>query len=368
MYCSLTSRVSLAAQYAYLNASAQQGRTFTDISAENLGSQDEPRLETKDVSNEQYTEEYVQEDRGYPNEDEHIPNQHTEEQQHSPDEIGELHQESKRHEDFTAGDVQTVDLIQKSSATVSEDATESNDVNRPTSQTFSPAVRDFADTAEPQPAEETTTLADGGAPVQYPKTEYTIVDDDDDDDDASAATDEVKTGQHEVLQASASETTPNDQMEAFEGEDEAHDREDELDHRDPGDLDIDELLDENGDKTDSIDEEAAGFEGGAGIEDPLERETLEDDLLDLEAEPPEEEIPNERQAVEESTAENSEIQLQEQPYEHDSSVNSNGVSTPVKVLNTPLKSKASKRKLPEEDDDLELLDLGTPDNKRRRPS
>ena len=35
---------------------------------------------------------------------------------------------------------------------------------------------------------------------------------------------------------------------------------------------------------------------------------------------------------------------------------------------TPSKTKTAKRKLQEEDEELELLDLGTPDNKRRRPS
>ena len=350
LYCSLTSRVSLASQLAYIQSAAQEGRTFSDISAEHVHSPDESTdgYDTNTHERSLYKGEATQA----------VAENHADEG-NEPVEDGEGEEIKIQHHDFentnsefSKPHTELLDDVDQNTGSEQEPVDQTSAKKVPASD-----IRDFAislpensvaehdnDSAFSDPQ---NTRDDDGTPETEAIPPATPVSEIEQQAPPSLQTDAEQEDEQESTNLLESNNdlyqsrSPLDDPELIEDESLAHGDKNDLKTVLRLESDSDDELDLIGDDLFEKDENGGIVEESHSTTQKL-HDTPQDDTTD---------------------------DLRDESAVEGGRVNGNHTSTsPIKAPVTPSKSKITKRKLRSDDQELELLDLDTPDSKRRRPS
>ena len=373
LYCSLSSRICLASQYAYLAAAAQEGKTITEIIAEHM---DSPEIE---VFEEQ--QEFQEEPTGQKTTHLDIVETHVS----APDQSGpELANDRKEAADIEASE--SLEARQAGHLETTEDVDDSQFVNNEAQReiTNSEALQ------EPQEVDTYTGATDnirsGDSGIEPSRLEY------EEDIDEFANEDHDATLQEQLPASEQLDHVGINDGTASSGTVEAEVRDSHEDHYQENFDHHDDHLEHFGNNSDypghDLNETEAQDEQNienletksSGPASDVHEEDHEDDLLDLgpeDQEPPSNNQPDSATKVDETGSQD--VQDSEELFdEEDASTDQTRDNTQVEDeddLNaflqpaTPTKTGSAKRKVvADDDDDFGLLDTETPDKKRRRPS
>jgi hypothetical protein len=368
LYCNLSSRVCLASQYAYLTAAAQEGKTITEITLEHSES---PEMEP--VEHQQsFVEERV--------EDEAVYHESTEAAPTAQEQTAASHPE---HDDVAADPEATEHVaIQADEALEQTETTDNRAAEDVEEYDGIPKLFQGEDTEalDPLTAHTEDTVHDDNG-IQPSNTEYQEdIDDIVNQDEDQLLQEDEQTGEDDFATHGTNEETAGSGTVEAEIEGKPEEYRDDMNNFDEVHAET-TALDEN-DTTAAAEVEASGQEPpqsmqnpGIGAEPVHFEETDANVLLDLGPDdqdlPPlletnsatteDEEFDGHEDLIAEADADKTLDNTQEDQDEDDLDV----LVPPA----TPRMTRSSKRKAEVDDEDeFSLLDIETPDKKRRRPS
>ncbi|EXJ83484.1 hypothetical protein A1O1_07107 [Capronia coronata CBS 617.96] len=358
LYCHLSSRVSLASQYAYLVSSCTEGRTFSEIAADHIDTP-EPEEEHTDAAGNPQEQQGEQE--GYGNQDASLE-EHSNE--YVPDEQPTASEpEIDARFDATAAERTDIGETVNESTGQGIDTAPSGEISQEHAEEADPSGQETeqaaADITAQTHDEGDGQMEDDGKPLQ-----------------ASGRERESYLETADLLEAQEHETNSSHTLEADTAGDET----------DYADVDADGLG-----TLDSFDESFEQAEDLFEHDKDVERADEDDlgsysdeELFAQEAGVQEEALHADAAVVDEGDYSTLPVANEyNQPDNHaipqadenaQSALNgpgatSGGVPEPVSLASSPVTpSKANNAKRKVDDDELDLLDLDTPEPKRRRPS
>jgi hypothetical protein len=386
--------VCLASQYAYITAAAQEGRTFTEISTEHLGSSDDSATGSEDQNTRQDSDHARRDDETTgrdgsgeediletqsPNhtldekalnnqgqfnlhiEDEEQPffvdSEASQHAYYDGEDPGHFQEQDKSIGSTVRGDEPELegeydtsfDIDIKSSAIGHlYNANMIADRSAEVQDTASPDFSESADNHEDDKLShnsEAEEFMDNNSVHSGTNSSHTIEGDEDKSYEVSRAQDEVEHDNNENQHQGETESNTDDQ--------------------DPGELDIEALFEEGHTGADA---EVNGEHQDSQAEPAV---TGEDDFLDLEIDNHDhfEHHSGSLHVEEDSEPEDlfNETGTSELLVKNDSFVDGSHVSS-AETPSTPSKGNPAKRKIVDDEDEFDLLDFETPDTKRRRPS
>lgn len=350
LYCHLSSRVSLASQYAYLVSSCAEGRTFSEIAADHIDTP-EPEAEHTDAGDHHEAEEIG------PSNQEAVAQEHSdealeEEQSHTAERVVEY---------------------QPDEATAEHEDTEGTVVDS-SGEAIDAAASEELPQEPPEPA-------DLSEPAIAHETEQTFADDDDEEEHGQ---EEEGAQTEEHLQAPQTYGTEHEDYPDVRDQLEAQEHETNSSHTVEADRVETEIregvaTEAKAERRDSFDDSFEQAEDLFEHDKDLEQAGEEDfdsysdeELFAHAAEG--QEGTDDAVAPAGHEAESSALQHTDEPNPRSApngpDATSEAVDEPISVASppmTPSKTNHFKRKV-DDDDELDLLDLDTPEPKRRRPS
>ena len=338
----MSSRVSLASQYAYLQDAAQQGRTYNEISAEHTDSPAE--------SEDQGSFERISVGPGQA-ENQGIAHSETEEVgDHAEIAEGKTVDEPQHSlEDDFRIEAASEDIYTAANAGISG----SPDLQNTHPDTIDPEIDSLATITEPEIEPEPVKTRDFGVASQDP------------DEDG----DQVGNEPHQLREETPTgdEILPSTDLQA--ANEDAHDKTSGIESM-SGDAELSQdahtALNES---NKSLSEFQDATADDAELKDELQNPATEaDELLDFDTNEIDiGSLDNPSGDVVESLEDHEDLNT-EAMLSNGASTNGHAPTGQDVTSVTPSKLRRSKRKLAQNDDELELLDFDTPENKRRRPS
>lgn len=363
IYCNLSSRVCLASQYAYLSSSAQEGKTFTEITAECL---DSPAADVSsyqelptDNENQVVHGTEVATNAGAPLETEAVRVDHGAAQD-DPDTSSHTSPDEPRESTD-----QTATTQEDESADLLESSETINGL-----QPF----QEQRNVANAEASAESEHAHDDQAWLETTETDVQAPDEDDQFDEVTVEHENASNSSHTVENESPGrlniENHEENELDNLEDDINQEDYQHGSTETDTYDFQ-DEVFHESGDGENNVsfeapeDDNVANFaevEDAANlINEDLDEHEYFDENDETVVHDPAPEEPDEVDDLE-SIGENDQPEAVSEPAFLD--VDQAGLNAPV----TPSKQNGSKRKVLEEDEDLDFLDFSTPEPKRNRAS